>query len=62
MYPETAYWGSESAYLRGRRRIAEQWIETAPQQGGYRTWLDELLQTIDGRIESVEVEEAEQDY
>jgi hypothetical protein len=62
MHPEMAYWGSESAYLRGRRRIAEQWIEAAPPQSGYRTWLDELIQTIDRRIESVEVEEAEQDY
>jgi hypothetical protein len=62
MYPETAFWGAESAYLRGRRHIAEQWIEASPPQSGYRTWLDELIQTIDRRIESIEIEEAERDY
>jgi hypothetical protein len=62
MYPETAFWGAESAYLRGRRHIAEQWIEASPPQSGYRTWLDELIQTIDRRIESIEVEEAERDH
>jgi hypothetical protein len=62
MYPETAFWGAESAYLRGRRHIAEQWIEASPPQNGYRTWLDELIQTIDRRIESIEIEEAERDY
>lgn len=62
MYPETAYWGPESAYLRGRRRVAEQWIEGAPSRGGYRTWLDELVQELDRRIQTVEVEEAERDY
>jgi hypothetical protein len=59
MYPGTVYTGPESAYLRARRQIAEQWIEGAPSQGGYRTWLDELIQDIDQRIDSVEVEEAE---
>jgi hypothetical protein len=62
MYPETAFWGAESAYLRGRRHIAEQWIEASPPQSGDRTWLDELIQTIDRRIESIEIEEAERDY
>jgi hypothetical protein len=62
MYPETAYWGPESAYLRGRRRIAESWIDESPSQGGYRTWLDELIQAIDRRIESAEAEEAERGH
>jgi hypothetical protein len=62
MYPETAYTGPESDYLRGRRRVAEQWIEESPSRGRYRTWLDELIQTIDRRIETVEVEEAERRY
>ena len=29
MYPESAYTGPESAYLQGRRRVAEQWIEAS---------------------------------
>jgi hypothetical protein len=62
MYPETAYWGSESAYLQGRRRVAEEWIEGVPSRGGYRTWLQELVEEIDRRIQTVEVEEAERGY
>jgi hypothetical protein len=62
MYPETAYTGPESDNLRGRRRVAEQWIEESPSRGRYRTWLDELIQTVDRRIEAVEVEEAERGY
>jgi hypothetical protein len=62
MYPETAYTGPESFHLRERRRVAEQWIEASPTRGRYRTWLDELNQTVDRRIESVEVEEAERGY
>jgi hypothetical protein len=62
MYPETAYTGPESAYLRGRQRVAEQWIEAAPSRGGYRSWLDELVRELDQRIESVEVEEAERGH
>jgi hypothetical protein len=62
MYPETGYTGPESAYLRARRQVAEQWKEVAESQGGFRNWLDQLVRDIDQRIESVEVEEAERDY
>jgi hypothetical protein len=62
MYPESAYTGPESAYLQGRRRVAERWIEESPSQSGYRTWLNELIQAIDRRIESAELEEAERGY
>jgi hypothetical protein len=61
MYPETAWWGSEAAYLRARGRVAKEWAAGAPSRGGYRAWLDELAQQIEQRVASVEIQEAEQE-
>lgn len=62
LYPKSGWTGPESAHLRMRRRVAERWINAETTEGGFRAWLEAVLQEIDRRVATVEIEEAERGY
>jgi hypothetical protein len=62
MYPESAWTGPESAYLRGRLAAAQRWREQASEDTRMRQWLDELIEGLDENIVRAERAEAERGY
>jgi hypothetical protein len=60
-YPQSSWWGPESAYLRTRRQVAENWKRSAQEGSGFQAWLMEVTSTLDLYIREAERREAEGD-
>jgi hypothetical protein len=58
MYPEMAWFGSESSHLRTRISVAEKW-RTSTDLQAMRTWLDQVILDIRRSAAQAELREAE---
>jgi hypothetical protein len=59
MYPEEAWFGNESEYLRARIPVAKSWKDQA-RRPATRRWIDEVLTHLDARIAQAEQREQEE--